>query len=85
MNHLNYKRLVELTPTIYATFTNSLDQVIELVEHPLYGDEYPVIAIYHDEMLAVSTDFYDIEDMLADHKEYEPIFLNGDLHFGYEL
>jgi hypothetical protein len=79
---MNYKKLKELNPTVYDTLVNTYGQRIELVEHPTKGDEYPVIAICHELELAEATDFFDTDDMLASHKEYEPIFKNDKLIYG---
>lgn len=80
---MNYNKLVAFNPTIYDIFTNSRGQLIELVEHPTKGDEYPVIAICHALKLAESTDFWDIDDMRAEHGEYEPYFdEEGNLEYG---
>jgi hypothetical protein len=64
--------------------TNSIGQVIELVEHPLKGDEAPVIAICHELKLASYTEFWETGDMLQDHREYEPLFINGQFQHGTE-
>jgi hypothetical protein len=79
---LNYKKLMAEQPTIYHEMVNSLGQSIKLVEHPFEGDEYPIIAVCDELGLAASTDFFDLDDMLADHKEYEPTFQNGKLFIG---
>jgi hypothetical protein len=68
---MNYSKLIQLNPTTYG--------VIEFVEHPLKGDEAPVICVCHDLNLAMESEFWDLEDMMASHKEYEPYFENGHL------
>jgi hypothetical protein len=80
---LNYKKLVKLDPTEYDRMINSLGQEIIFVEHPLRGDEVEVICICHDLKLADYSGFFDLEDMMADHKEYEPSFQEGKLFIGY--
>lgn len=79
---LNYSKLIENNPTVYDTMINSLGQTIELVEHPFKGEDAPIIAVCHELQLACYTDFYDTDDMLADHKEYEPVFIDGVLYHG---
>lgn len=79
---MNYKKLKEFNPTVYNTLVNTYGQRIELVEHPTKGDDYPIIAICHELELAEATEFFDTDDMLASHKEYEPIFKNGKLIYG---
>lgn len=84
MTPINYKNLVDAKPTLYKTIVNQLDQSIDLVEHPTRGDEYPVIAIYHKEKIAVVTDFYDCGDFYED-SDYNPICLNGEIGCAYEF
>lgn len=79
---LNYAKLTALEPTIYGHMTNSIGQLIEFVEHPTRGDEYPVICICHELQIAVASDFWELDDMTADHGEYEPIFIDGDFYHG---
>jgi hypothetical protein len=79
---LNYTKLIANNPTKYGEMVNSYGQKIEFVEHPTRGDEHPVIAICHELQLAATTTFYELDDMTADHKEYEPNFLNGKLFIG---
>lgn len=85
MTLLNYNRLMALKPTVYCTITNTLGQSFDLVEHPIKGDEYPVIILYHEEKIAADSEFWDTADMEQDHMEYTPFYLYGELHFGYEL
>ena len=79
---LNYTKLMSEEPTLYGEMVNSLGQKIEFVEHTYKGDEYPVIAVCRELKLASATDFWDLDDMLADHKEYEPSFQEEKLFIG---
>ena len=79
---LNYEKLMEAEPTVLETMVNSLGQKIEFVEHPYKGDEHPVIAVCRELELASDTDFWDLDDMMAEHKEYEPSFQGGALFIG---
>lgn len=63
-------------------FINSLGQRIEFVEHPLKGDEFPIIVICRELGLCGVSGFYDIGDMVCEHKEYEPKFIAGELVIG---
>ncbi len=67
-----YEFLKKHNPYVYNSFVNSHKQVVMLVEHPVKGDEVNVIAMFPEKGLAFDTDFFDTEDMLAAHKEYEP-------------
>jgi hypothetical protein len=82
MRKLNYTRLMALNPFKYGEMINSIGQLIEFYEHPTRGDEYPVIAVCHYHALAAATDFYELDDMIAEHGECEPVFVNGDLYHG---
>jgi hypothetical protein len=79
---LNFSKLMSLDPTKYGQMTNSKGQLIEFFEHPLRGDEYPVIVVCKELQLAFASDFYDLDDMTAEHKEYEPIITDGHLSYG---
>ena len=79
---MNYSKLMALEPTEYERMTNSLGQEIVFYEHPLKGDEFPVIIVCHELELADYTDFMETDDMIASHKEYEPSFQNGKLFIG---
>jgi hypothetical protein len=79
---LNFDKLMSFNPTEYGKMTNSIGQEITFVEHPTKGDESPVICVCKELKLADYSTFYELDDMLADHKEYEPTFVNGKLLIG---
>jgi hypothetical protein len=79
---MNYKKLMEHNPTEYDRMINSKGQEIVFYEHPAKGDEFPVIIVCHELELADYTDFMETTDMMAEHKEYEPSFIYGQLHIG---
>ena len=79
---MNYDRLMANNPTQYDEMINSLGQKIVFYEHPFKGDEFPVICVNHDLKLAAASTFYDLDDMTAEHKEYEPSFKNGKFYIG---
>lgn len=80
---MNYTKLVELNPTSYGIITNLKGQQIEFVEHPIKGDEAPVICVCHELKLAQYSDFWETDDMCATHGEYEPSFNElGELEYG---
>lgn len=79
---INYKKLMSYNPTRYGILINSEGQTIEFVEHPTQGDGAQVICVCHELELAEYSTFYEINDMTADHKEYEPSFFEGDLYIG---
>jgi len=79
-----YERLMSFNPTVYDKMINTQGQIIEFVEHPTHGDEHPIIAVCHELKLAGSTGFFELDDMLASHGEYEPWFTSdGELEIGY--
>jgi len=64
---------------------NSKNQDIEFYEHPLHGDEAPVIAVCHKLKMAANTNFYDLDDMYEG-SNYLPVFLeNGECVCEFEL
>jgi hypothetical protein len=83
LKDMNYEKLMLDNPTVYEVLVNSLGQKITFIEHPLRGDEFPIIAVCHELGFAGNTGFFDLDDMLADHKEYEPWFTDdGGLEIG---
>lgn len=79
---LNYTKLMSHNPTSFGTHVNVLGQTIEFYEHPLKGDEAEVICACHDLQLAAYSSFFEIDDMIQDHREYEPSFQNGKFYIG---
>jgi len=80
---MNYQKLMSFNPTVYGEIINSKGQEIVFVEHPTKGDEYPVIAVCHELQVAGVTDFFELDDMVAEHGEYEPWFTErGELEIG---
>ena len=80
---MNYQELMSHNPTEYQNFNNSVGQRITFVEHPINGEDSSIICVCHKLKISVSSGFYDIYDMIA-LKDYEPIFKDGKLLFGYE-
>jgi hypothetical protein len=81
---LNYEKLTTLNPFIYTTFTNSIGQEIKIVEHPIYGDERPVIVVCDDLKLADYSDFYETGEIDEVGGEYEVGFVDGKLVHGLQ-
>ena len=79
---MNYEKLMKHNPTSLGIIVNSIGQEIEFFEHPLKGDEFPVIIVCHELKLADYSDFMETDDMIASHKEYEPKFINKKLFIG---
>lgn len=79
---MNYKQLMGYNPTEYDRMVNSKGQEIIFYEHPKRGYEFPVIIVCHELELAEYTDFMECDDMMQDHKEYEPSFIDGELYIG---
>lgn len=79
---MNYEKLMSRNPTIYGQMINSIGQTIHFVEHPILGDEAEVICVWHEGKLADYSTFFELDDMIADHKEYEPKFIDGELVIG---
>lgn len=75
---------MQYEPLLLHEVTNKLGQKIEFFEHPLKGDESPVIAVYHEEQIAVDTDFFDCDDFFPG-SEYNPVYKNGKMITEWEL
>ena len=79
---IDYKKLMVYNPTSYGIIRNKLGQKIEMLEHPLKGDESDIIVVCHELELAAYSGFFDTADMKASHGEYQPSFKNGKLYIG---
>lgn len=75
---MNYRKLMDWNPTEYGRMINSKGQEIVFYEHPTRGDEEFVICVCHKLELAEYSDFFGIDDMIAEHGEYEPWFGEDD-------
>ena len=69
-------------PFVYDEIVNQLGQTIEFLEHPTKGDMAEVLLVCHDLELAAYSGFFETDDMIASHKEYEPSFIDGKLYIG---
>lgn len=74
-----------LEPTVYGQIVNALGQTVTFVEHPIEGDEYPVIAVFKDLEMAFATDFFETDDMMASHGEYTPAYMHGECEPQWEF
>ena len=79
---INYEKLMSKNPTENERFTNSKGQEIVFVEDPIEGCDAPIICVCHKLKLASHSDFYETDDMLESHKEYEPSFEDGRFWIG---
>ena len=92
--HTNYVKLTARELTILDEMTNFMGQRILLVEHPIHGEDAPVIAICHEYIsksddgyvygAAANTTFFDTDDMYEG-SDYEPLFIDGKLICRFEL
>ena len=82
---MNYSKLMNLNPTKYGEIMNNKGQLIEFYEHPIYGQDAPVIAVCHALQIASKTDFFELDDMISKHGEYTPVFIDDSIHYGYEF
>jgi len=79
---LNYQKLMDRNPTSYGKMINDQGQEIEFFEHPIFGDESEVIVACHELKLASYSTFFETDDMTAEHGEYQPSFVDGQLQIG---
>jgi hypothetical protein len=82
-----FNMLIDEKATMLDSITNEIQQRVEFYEHPIMGDEHPIIVSFPDYGLAFDSDFYDLDDMMSDSThDYRP-FLNGEglMMYGYEI
>lgn len=84
MKELDYHQLMDFKPTIIGSVINQLGQVITFIEHPVLGDEYPVIAVFHEFEIAVNTEFFDMDDMYPG-SEYLPVYRDGEVKCAWDF
>lgn len=70
-------------PFKMGEYTNNIGQLIEFYEHPTRGDEACVYALIEGHL--INTGFMDLDDMIADHGEYTPKIIYGNLYAGRYL
>lgn len=80
-----FHKLMDHNLTLYDEMTNEMGQRVEFYEHPIYGDEHPVIIIFPDERVAYDSDFFETDDMMNEDGDYRPFFYHSKLTLGYEL
>jgi len=71
---INFDKLMSHNPSEYDRMINSKGQLILFLEHPTLGDEAEVICACPELCKADHSGFFDLDDMKADHLEYEPWF-----------
>ena len=81
---MNYDKLMGSNPTVLSTFKNRIGQTFDLVEHPLQGDAYPVIIVSHEHKEAMTSDFFDTDDMTSEELDYHPVYIGGEIKMGYD-
>lgn len=64
-------------PHEYERLINSLGQEIVFYEHPTFGDMDSIFVYFPKEDRLFDSNFFELDDMLADHKEYEPVIVDG--------
>lgn len=84
MVRVNFQWLVDMNPTIYGSIQNDMGQEIEFVEHPLMGDEAPIICLCREDEVAAESEFFDLCDLTRG-GDYTPFFIDGQLKMRYEL
>lgn len=84
MKTLNYEKLMALNPTEYDRVTNQLGQEVVFYEHPIVGDDLPVIAVFHEQKVAAITGFYDTGDFYEG-SEYLPVCMHGEVDCAYNF
>lgn len=84
MKVLNYDKVLALKPFILEMIINQAGQTIEILEHPLKGDESTVLAVYHKERLIVETESWDCADFFEG-SDYNPVYMHGEMKCAWEF
>ena len=84
LNIMNYEKLMAQNPFKLGVVMNEKGQRIDFYEHPIWGDEAPIICVSHDLKLAANSTFFDTEDMTSEYDDYRPWFdIDGKLQIGF--
>jgi hypothetical protein len=67
--------------SVLGKFENDRGQRIRFYEHPIYGDESPVIVAFIDYGVAFNSTFYDLHDMTQ--KNCDVISVEKCIEFGF--
>ena len=81
---MNFDWLINMDATILGSMENDMGQLIEFVEHPLMGEDAPVICMCRELEVAEPSDFFETYDMQKI-EDYMPFFIDGKLKLKYEL
>jgi len=79
-----FEELVKGDATKLKRAYNQLRQRVDYVEHPIHGDEYPVIAMFPDQGVAFNTTFFDCGDFYRG-SDYNSCFVDGKHLCAFEL
>ena len=74
-----FKLIEKHNATCLGSYINSHSQLLKFYEHPLNGEESPVIVCFPSEKVACSSTFYELDDMTELGGDYEPYFYKNDL------
>ena len=75
-------KFLSRNPTQLGTFVNSHGQTVDLYEHPVRGDSYPVYAVINN--ILFRTDFFETDDMYAG-SDYEPILTENGFMLNFQI
>ena len=80
-----YDYLIEMDAYALKSIHNQAHQKLTFVEHPVKGEEHPVIVMFPYERVAFDTTFYDTGDFYLN-SEYLPILsdVDGQLYYAFE-
>jgi hypothetical protein len=68
-------KFLSLKPTKLSHMINQKKQLVFFYEHPELGEDAPIYGEINGEVF--NTEFFDLDDMMAEHGEYAPILLNN--------
>lgn len=80
MKPVNFEKLMAKEPYMYDEIINTQGLRVQFYEHPVWGDEFPVLVVFPAEKLAFCSEFFDTDDMMAN-GDYEPQLMD-DQHGG---
>ena len=80
-----FEQLTSKDATQLKAIHNDAGQLIHFVEHPVHGDEHPVIATFPEYGVAFNTTFFDCGDFYRGSDYLPHLMIDGQMKWKFEI
>lgn len=80
-----FEQLTSKDAYVLKAIHNDIGQLIRFVEHPVHGDEHPVIAMFPDYGVAFDTTFFDCGDFYRGSDYLPHLMPDGQMKWKFEI